>query len=34
LIPRLSCYETCETGWEHFLASLLEYTEHGERNPF
>jgi len=34
LIPRLSCYETCESGWEHFLASLLDYAEHGTGTPF
>jgi uncharacterized protein YndB with AHSA1/START domain len=34
LLPRLSCYETCESGWEHFLTSLLEYTEHGKGSPF
>lgn len=34
LIPGLSCYETCETGWEHFLASLLDYAEHGQGRPF
>jgi uncharacterized protein YndB with AHSA1/START domain len=34
LIPVLSCYETCESGWEHFLASLLSYAEHGTGSPF
>jgi uncharacterized protein YndB with AHSA1/START domain len=34
LTTRLSCYETCESGWEHFLASLLDYAEHGTGNPF
>jgi hypothetical protein len=28
LIPRLSCYEIRESGWEHFLASLLDHAEH------
>ena len=34
LIPLLSCYETCESGWEHFLASLVDYAQHGTGNPF
>ena len=34
LVPRLSCYETCETGWERFLASLVEYAEDGTGAPF
>jgi hypothetical protein len=34
LSPTLNCYETCESGWDHFLTSLLDYAEHGEGNPF
>lgn len=34
LTPTLDCYETCETGWDHFLASLLNYAERGEGTPF
>ncbi|MGZ4288391.1 MAG: hypothetical protein ACXVHB_28535 [Solirubrobacteraceae bacterium] len=34
LIPRLSCYEVCESGWEHFLASLLDYADHGNGSRF
>jgi hypothetical protein len=34
LIARLSCYEICQTGWERFLASLLDYAEHGKGSPF
>ena len=34
LIPALTCYETCETGWEHFLSSLVDYAEKGEGSPF
>ncbi len=30
----LNCYETCETGWDHFLASLLSYVERGAGRPF
>jgi len=29
LSPRLSCYDDCEAGWEHFLGSLLVLAEHG-----
>jgi uncharacterized protein YndB with AHSA1/START domain len=34
LIPRLTCYETCEAGWERFLPSLVDYAEHGTGSPF
>lgn len=34
LTPVLSCYETCESGWDHFLASLLSYAESGKGRPF
>jgi uncharacterized protein YndB with AHSA1/START domain len=34
LIPRLTCYETCEAGWERFLPSLVEYAEQGAGSPF
>jgi len=34
LTPQLSCYETCERGWEHFLSSLLDHVEHGTGSPF
>jgi uncharacterized protein YndB with AHSA1/START domain/ketosteroid isomerase-like protein len=34
LIPTLTCYETCESGWDHFLSSLLGYAEEGEGSPF
>jgi uncharacterized protein YndB with AHSA1/START domain len=34
LIPRLSCYETCEAGWERFLTSLVEYAEQNTGSPF
>jgi uncharacterized protein YndB with AHSA1/START domain len=34
LSPTLTCYQTCETGWDHFLTSLLNYAEHGAGNPF
>jgi uncharacterized protein YndB with AHSA1/START domain len=34
LTPRLRCYETCDSGWEHFLRSLLDYAERGNGSPF
>jgi hypothetical protein len=34
LIPSLSCYERRESGWEHFLSSLLNYDERGKGSPF
>jgi len=34
LNPRLRCYDTCESGWERFLASLVSYAQHGEGSPF
>jgi uncharacterized protein YndB with AHSA1/START domain len=34
LTPRLGCDQTCETGWERFLTSLLDYAEHGTGEPF
>jgi uncharacterized protein YndB with AHSA1/START domain len=30
----LSCYETCESGWDHFLESLLRYAQYGDGSPF
>jgi uncharacterized protein YndB with AHSA1/START domain len=34
LAPDLDCYSVCERGWDHFLASLVRYAEHGEGRPF
>ena len=34
LTPSLGCYETCESGWDHFLASLLRYSQDGTGSPF
>jgi hypothetical protein len=34
LIPRLSCYDTCEAGWERFLTSLVAYAEQNTGSPF
>lgn len=29
LNPRLHCYDTCSTGWDHGMASLRRYVETG-----
>lgn len=34
LRPSFDCYEMCEDGWEHFLASLVGYVDRGEGTPF
>lgn len=34
LNPVLHCYQTCQSGWNHFLASLLSYAQHGTGSPF
>jgi uncharacterized protein YndB with AHSA1/START domain len=34
LKPKLSCYDNCRQGWEHFLASLIAYVERGQGMPF
>jgi uncharacterized protein YndB with AHSA1/START domain len=34
LKPTLRCYETCESGWEHFLASVVSYAQTGNGTPF
>lgn len=34
LVPSLACYETCEVGWDHFLASIASYVETGRGAPF
>ena len=33
LTPALACYDLCEGGWEHFLASLKQYVETGAGTP-
>jgi uncharacterized protein YndB with AHSA1/START domain len=34
LNPALSCYQTCQNGWDHFLASLISYAQDGNGTPF
>ncbi len=33
LTPQLECYDTCQSGWDHFLPSLGSYAENGQGNP-
>ena len=33
LVPAVECYELCEQGWRHFLASLQQYAETGRGMP-
>jgi uncharacterized protein YndB with AHSA1/START domain len=34
LTPVLACYDHCEAGWNHFLASLAAYVEDGVGMPY
>lgn len=34
LSPKLTCYDDCEIGWDHFLASIVALAEHGKGSPF
>jgi ketosteroid isomerase-like protein len=34
LTPALECYESCERGWDYFLASLLSYAQDGAGTPY
>lgn len=34
LTPKLVCYADCKLGWDHFLASLAAYVEHGQGMPY
>jgi uncharacterized protein YndB with AHSA1/START domain len=33
LTPRLECYADCQSGWDHFIASLRDYVETGVGHP-
>ncbi len=33
LNPRLECFDDCQAGWTHFLASLVDYVDQGTGNP-
>ncbi len=34
LTPKFECYEMCDAGWTHFLASLVSYLETGQGQPY
>lgn len=34
LTPQLACYDHCEAGWHHFLASIVAYVERGVGMPY
>jgi uncharacterized protein YndB with AHSA1/START domain len=33
LNPGLECFGTCQAGWTHFLASLVDYVDRGAGSP-
>jgi uncharacterized protein YndB with AHSA1/START domain len=33
LNPGLECFEQCQAGWTHFLASLVDYVDRGAGSP-
>jgi uncharacterized protein YndB with AHSA1/START domain len=33
LTPRLECYDMCHLGWTTYLASLVDYVDHGQGHP-
>jgi uncharacterized protein YndB with AHSA1/START domain len=33
LNPHLECFDNCQAGWTHFLASLVDYVDRGAGNP-
>jgi uncharacterized protein YndB with AHSA1/START domain len=33
LSPDLECFQQCQAGWTHFLASLVDYVDQGAGNP-
>ena len=34
LVPSLHCYQICQSGWQHYLASLQAYLESGQGDPY
>jgi len=34
MTPRLECFSSCSKGWEQYLASLVDYVDSGQGNPF
>lgn len=33
LVPAFECFEVCNEGWRHFMASLQQYAETGRGTP-
>jgi uncharacterized protein YndB with AHSA1/START domain len=33
LNPSLECFDNCQAGWTHFLASLVDYADRGAGSP-
>ncbi|KAF0812087.1 hypothetical protein IGB42_03364 [Andreprevotia sp. IGB-42] len=33
LVPAFECYDLCQGGWQHFLASLQQYAQTGQGTP-
>jgi uncharacterized protein YndB with AHSA1/START domain len=34
LTPQLECWDTCNSGWTHFMASIEAYAETGAGHPY
>ena len=34
LVPSLTCYRVCQSGWQQYLSSLQSYLESGQGNPY
>jgi uncharacterized protein YndB with AHSA1/START domain len=34
LTQQLECFDMCLEGWKHYLASLVDYVERGEGEPY
>jgi uncharacterized protein YndB with AHSA1/START domain len=34
LNPQLDCFDMCEAGWTHYLASLVAYVDSGAGDPY
>jgi uncharacterized protein YndB with AHSA1/START domain len=34
LTPQLECFDMCHAGWTYYLASLVDYVERGEGQPY
>ena len=34
LVPALECFDLCNKGWQHFLASLKGYVDTGRGTPY